>query len=168
MEEPKERTRDVKMLIFLESDRDNLTYVGNTAVSFTCGLPEHYDLRPGMQKGKWYLGLIELALPAIKRGQKADRLYVSCSACELSCVGNSYRPIIAAFSLGEIKRDSCIRFPSVQYVPLRVTSVSELTLEVCGSDHRPLPELNTRDNPRQAARCSLALKWMPNTSPWQP
>lgn len=156
------------MLIFLESNRDVLTYTNNRPARFTCLLPEHYDLQPGMQRGKWYLGLIELALPPIKRGQKSDRLYVSCSACELSCAGSVYKPIIASFSLGEIKRDSCVRFPSVQYVPLRVTSLSELTLEICGSDHTPLPELDTRDNPRLAARCSLALKWMPNTSPWQP
>ena len=110
-------------------------YPDNTATLFTCSLPEHFRLNAlGRGQGRWHLGLTDIALPAMKKGRKWDSIYVCCSACEVSCVGQSYKPVVASFSLGEIKRNNFVRFPSVHFVPLRVNNLSEITVEICGSN----------------------------------
>lgn len=156
------------MLIHLDSNSDYSTHPNNTPSQFVCSLPENYNLEQGSRSGAWHVALIELSLPTIKTGQKWDGLYICCSACESSCLGKIYKPIVASLSLAEIKRTNWVRFHSLQYVPLRACDLSELAIEICGKDGQPFEELNRVVNPKQYTRCTLSLKWMPNTSPWRP
>ena len=157
------------MFLCLESDqklRGNLLHPHNTAAFFTCSLPEHFRLAT-FGRGRWHIGLLELTLPPIKTGRKWDALYVCCSACELSCIGQSYKPVVASLSVGEIKRNNFVRFPSVELVPLRVNSLDEVTVEICGKEGEVFQELNTR-NPEHMSKCTFILQWKAYTNPQLP
>ena len=159
----------MSMFLCLESDqklRGNLLHPNNTAASFTCSLPEHFSLAT-FGRGCWHLGLVELTLPPIKTGRKWDALYVCCSGCELSCIGQSYRPVVASLSVGEIKRNNFVRFPSVELVPLRVNSLDEVTVEICGKEGEIFQELNTQ-NPEYTSKCTFILQWRAYTNPQLP
>ena len=154
------------MFICLESDQKSkgvLLHPDNTAALFTCSLPEHFSLE-SFTRGHWHLGLTELTLPPIKSGKKWDSLYVCCSVCELSCIGQTYKPVVTSLSLGEIKRNNFVRLPSVELVPLRVNNLSEITVEICGKEGDLLKELN-HQNPEQTSKCTFILQWIPYTSP---
>ena len=120
-----------------------------------------------MGHGRWHLGLAELTLPPIKTGRKWDAIYVCCSACELSCIGRSYKPVVASLSVGEIKRNNFVRFPSVELIPLRVNSLDEVTVEICGKEGETLEELNVV-NPELTSKCTFLLQWRAHTNPLQP
>ena len=62
-----EKSEREKMLLCLESMQNP----GNTPASFTCPLPEHFDLNTG-GRGKWHISLVEITLPPIKTGKKWD------------------------------------------------------------------------------------------------
>ena len=154
------------MLICLQSDQSPTVNPSNTPVLFTCTLPEHYNLDT-QRRGRWYLGLQEIVLPSVRKGNKWDALYVCCQGCETSPLGGMYKPIIASLSLGEIKRNNFTRFSPVHYVPLRVQSLSQLTVEIYCSEGEILEDL--KENSRgQATKCTFELKWMKDTSPWRP
>lgn len=156
------------MYICLESNLNPETHGGNSPASFTCTLPEHYILNQSSKSGKWHIALLEIGLPPFKTNQKSEGIYVCCSACQPSCIGDIYRPVLASLSVGEIKRNNCMRFDPVQYVPLRASSLSELTIEICGKDGEPLEHLHSIQNDALTSRCTLVLKWIPTTSPWLP
>ena len=157
------------MFLCLESDQKSrgvLIHPNNTAALFTCSLPEYFRIdTPG--RGRWHLGLVELTLPPIKTGRKWDPIYVCCSACELSCIGPAYKPVVASLSVGEIKRNNFVRFPSVELVPLRVNSLDQLTVEICGKEGETLEELNAT-NTELASKCTFILQWRAHTNPLQP
>ena len=153
------------MFLCLESDqklRGNLLHPNNTPAFFTCTLPEHFRVDT-LGRGRWHLGLLELTLPPIKTGRKWDALYVCCSACELSCIGQAYKPVVASLSVGEIKRNNFVRFPSVELVPLRVNSLDQVTVEICGKEGEVFQELNTQ-NPEHASKCTFILQWRAYTN----
>ena len=154
------------MFLCLESDqrsRGVLLHPNNTAARFTCSLPEHFRLDTS-GRGRWHLGLVELTLPPIKTGRKWDPLYVCCTACELSCIGRSYKPVVASLSVGEIKRNNFVRLPTVELVPLRANSLDEVTVEICGKEGELLRELNTRES-ENSSKCTFILQWRPHTNP---
>lgn len=155
------------MLLCVTSDPTISGRPGNTAASFSCPLPEHYSLDTG-RRGFWSLGLKEVYVPALKTGRRWDRLYLCCDACESSALGALYKPVLATFSVGEIKRNGFVRFQSVCYVPLRVNGLSELRVEICDKAGETLEELNVKANAAQTTSCTFSLKWMPNSSPWRP
>ena len=154
------------MFLCLESDQKSKgqpLHPNNTAALFTCSLPEHFRLDTS-GRGRWHIGLVELALPPIKTGRKWDAIYVCCSACELSCIGHLYKPVVASLSAGEIKRNNFVRLPSVELVPLRVHSLDEVTVEICGKAGETLKELNN-SGPDLTSKCTFILKWQPYTNP---
>ena len=157
------------MFLCLESDQKSRglpIHPDNTAALFTCSLPEYFRMDT-MGHGRWHLGLAELTLPPIKTGRKWDAIYVCCSACELSCIGQSYKPVVASLSVGEIKRNNFVRFPSVELIPLRVNSLDEVTIEICGKEGELLKELNV-SSPELTSKCTFILQWRPYTNPLQP
>lgn len=155
------------MLLCVTSDPEITGRPQNTPASFSSPLPEHYSLETG-RRGLWCLGLKEIYLPTVKTGRKGDRLLVCCNGCESSAFGEVYKPIVATLSVGEIKRNSFVRYESVCYVPLRVNSLSELGVEICTKDGERLKELNESTGAGQATSCTFILKWSPNSSPWRP
>lgn len=157
------------MFICVESDQkyDGISlHPNNTAGCFTCRLPEHYNINTGGQ-GRWYLALLEIALPPLKTGRKWDPLYVCCTACEPSSIGQLYKPVVASLSIGEVKRQNFVRLPSVHPVPLRVNTLSELTVEIYDKDGRIFKDLASKQ-PDQSSKCTFLLKWLPHRNLWRP
>ena len=157
------------MLPCLESDggsKENMQNPRNTPAIFTCPLPEHFDLNTG-GRGKWHISPVEITFPPIKTGKKWDSLYVCCSACELSCLGGVYKPVVASLSIGEVKRNNFVRFTSLLPVPLRVNTLSELSVEICGKGGRTFGELDV-EKTELNTKCTFLLEWQPNTSLWKP
>lgn len=155
------------MFICLTSEKDSLSHTNNTPATFTSPLPENYNLDTG-RRGAWYIGLLEIHLPPLKDGKPYDCLYVHCSACETSCIGDTYRPLLATLNYRELKRNNFVRLPSVNFIPLRTQGLSELTISICDKKGDPLEELKTINSPNQTTKCTLILKWMSNISPWRP
>lgn len=155
------------MFICLRSDKDPLTNGNNTPAHFTSPLPENYNLDTG-RRGAWCIGLHDIHLPPLKEGKPYDCLYVLCSACETSCMGDIYRPLLATINYREVKRNNFVRFPSVTFIPLRNQGLSEITISVCDQNGVPLQELNSIDQTSQTTKCTLLLKWIANLSPWRP
>ena len=152
------------MLLCLQSDQSEDVYPGNTCAAFACVLPERYDLDTH-GKGQWFLGLTEITLPPIKSSKKCEPIYVCCRQCETSSIGRFYKPVVASFSVGEIKRNGFVRFSPVHYVPLRVDSLEHLSVELCDCRGEIFRELTESGQP---SKCSFDLKWTSVTNPWRP
>ena len=154
------------MLLCLQSDQSSDMFEGNKACSFVCVLPERYELNTN-GRGKWFIGLTEITLPIVKSSRKWEAIYVCCQQCEYSVVGQIYKPIVASFSVGEIKRNNFTRFSPVHYVPLKVDNLDQINVEICHSNGEVIEELHNgvKDS---VTKCVFDLQWQIGTSPWRP
>ena len=116
---------------------------------------------------RWYVSLLEITLPPIKTGKKWDSLYVCCDACALLCKGEAYKPFLASLSVGEVRRNNFVRLASSQPISLRVNTLSELSVKICGRVGQTLDELDVK-NSDLTTKCTFSLEWSPNTSLLKP
>ena len=131
----------------------------NTAGKFTVQLPEAFTCpRNTIHGGRWYLGLIEIAVPPISVGSgKWDVLYVTCPHVEGVVTGDAYSTVLRSVPLGEIRRHNHVRFQSVLYTPLRVKDVRLISIELRNSSGTVLPELALET--KHSTKCTLELVW---------
>lgn len=141
---------------------------GNTPSSFTCFLPERYDLNT-RGRGSWSLGLTEICLPQVTGVKNWESIYVLCSVCQSSALGERYKPVLASLCVGEVKKQNFVRIPSVTYVPLRVNSLSEITVNISGFNGELVKIQETNGNGEvYSTTCTVDLKWMKDIDLWRP
>jgi len=153
------------MIIHLASDHSSAFHPFNNASRFTVQLPETFTQSWGRTaQGSWHLGLVDIVVPPIKNlPNKWDVVYVTCLQAEGSVVMNEkYSNVLRSFTAGEVKRRNIVRFQPVLHVPLRVTDVRELTLELRNSRGALLSYLNT--GPGDTTKCTVELTWRKDTS----
>lgn len=137
----------------------------NNPGRFNVQMPEPFT-SPQFQKhqGKWYLGLVDIVIPAVTSlTKKWDVLHVSCLQAEGAVMGDSYCNVLRSIPLGEIKRKSYAYFNPVLHIPLRVTDVRELTIELRDSRGQLLPEF-TKSTSSDTTKCTLELLWKIDTN----
>ena len=152
------------MLIYLVSDQTLGINPDNDAGRFTVQMPEVFTPpKNGLTGGRWYLGLVDIAVPLGNSGRtKWDVMYVNCPQLEGSVVGDTYSPVLRSIPMGEIKRHGFARVQSVLYVPLRVSDVRHLSIELCDSRGKLLGEFNGET--KNSTKCTLELIWKKDTN----
>jgi hypothetical protein len=153
------------MFLYLESTQSPQIYPENKPNSFTIRLPEPY-IRTG--RGYWVLGLIQISIPSFVKPDdhpKWDFLYVTCDACKGTPLGGTYAPLLHAVSCTQIKRFNHQEFASVLHIPLRLTSVSELTIEIRDSEWNLVHLAEATKGKRTSTKCVLELRWKKDTDP---
>ena len=153
------------MIVYLDSNHSKAIHPLNTAARFTVQMPEPFTSpKHSNTQGKWYLGLVDIVLPPLKNtGNKWDVTYVTCLQCEGAVVGDKYGNVLRSIANAEIKRRSFIRFSSVLHIPLRVTDVYELTVELRNHEGELLEVLNPAQD-QNSTKCTLELIWRKGTS----
>jgi len=155
------------MIIYMASDHSRALHPFNNPARFTVQMPETFTPPKGkMGQGQWYLGLVDIAVPPIKNpANKWDAVYVTCQQAEGGVVMNEmYSNVLRTFTVGEVKREGSVRFHPVLYVPLRVTDVRELTLELRTARGELLSYNTAAAN--DTTKCTTELIWRKDTSHW--
>ena len=152
------------MIIYVSSWQSRGINPSNNAGSFTVQMPESFVAPKNTQlNGQWYLGLIDITVASVNnRWSKGEVMYVTCPQLEGSIVGDSYSPVLRAIPLGEIKRHNFARMQPVLYVPLRVSDVRHISIELRDSRGTLFPEL--AGETAQSTHCTLELTWKRDTN----
>ena len=152
------------MFIYGASDQTLGINPNNSAGSFTIQMPEAFTApKNSILKGQWYLGLIDIVIPAVpNKWTKWDVMYVTCTQLEGSVVGDAYSPVLRSIPLSEIKRHNFVCLHPVLYVPVRVTDVRHLTIELRDSRGDLLREL--AGETIRHTKCTLELIWRKDTN----
>ena len=115
----------------------------------------------GRKAGGWGFGLFDITIPSLKNQKtlnKWDMIYIICNAGQVQTFGDVYIPILRSISVGELKRSSTIKFPTVVYMPLRVKDLSQIRIELQWGSGRPVELM--KDG---TTACTLQLRWLNNT-----
>lgn len=116
-----------------------------------------------MSRGRWFLGLVEIAIPPIAATSKDwDFLHIVCPLIEGVVFGSSYTPILRAVAQGEIRSHNYARFDSVLHAPLRVADITNIAIEVRNSTGELTPEL--LEETKHSTSCLLELLWKDATN----
>ena len=152
------------MFIYISSDQTLGINPSNNAASFTVQMPESFSPpKNNLLNGQWYLGLIDIVVPSVNnRWSKWDVVYVTCAQLEGSPFGDTYAPLLCSIPLGEIKRHNFVHMQTVLHVPVRVTDVRHISIELRNSEGDLIPELTGETT--QSTKCTLELIWRRDTN----
>lgn len=152
------------MIIYINSKESLSVHPNNTAGKFTVELPKTFSARDnGLSRGRWFMGLIEIIMPPVGTSSpKWEVLNVMCPHVEGVVHSCTYSPILRSIPHGEIRRYNYARFSSVLHVPLRVTDIANISIEVRNSTGELTPELALETN--HSTSCTIELIWRRDTN----
>jgi hypothetical protein len=119
--------------LVVRSTESKHLFPSNKPYDFTIALPKRLVF-----KEQWTIELSEFYTASTAKTTKKE-LFIHCDACDMSVVGEQYRPLLRRVVLGSNKNQIFTRpYP----VPLRNQELEKIRLEIRDKDNQPATFLN--------------------------